>query len=948
MIFETGSDSEEEVGRPPPGGVRLVPVKDRHGSASGPPTAAAHLQSVHERSPSLPVAPLVNVEEVDGGGDVGRGGRQRHLPGASSISGLRRDWSADVTFARKGSPSEISFDSDSSESAPLPTQSLPARRVRTQTMDSDTLVLSMGRDMVKQGSELSDTGSLIVPLVRGHTISDDSAEEGDYVNHERKLLYLMVARCIAYPFNAKYQLETAPPKPKLNEARFTGIVDILETCRNQDWETIAKSAISISAAENKCLRGEKFLNCLDWYLDNVLARSDVVSMSHSGSFSVKELESIFKVLATKHIMYTSSALDVDSTELHTWCSTFRKLVEHGARTTLRGTRVPSPGGASGAVGGAGGGGTGPNRENLYKLFQKILNIKRIEHQVLYRVCQLGVKEEQEAVVRRELQKRELILKDKSSTLQEGRFGSHRVEEIYREEELKHLKALMLNLDHLSLATPGTNPNPSRKKKLVSTDSGGGTIHKQNLSFSLKLKVTVQELQQFSSPTDGKRIFCVFELVDGGNDPLQTHPELVSESGGATFDISGEFWTHSPLPEIRYTLRQETKGLFSDDKIIAKRTTTIMPASTEASEMVDLHRSDKDTTVVARLKVLSFLEKPPNMRKCGYLYCEGGFQFRQPKRRFFMLMQQDQYKFVLCTYNTRDTQPRETLPLDDFNVDYLNDEEDPGQLDKDATVYRYKFVLLSEEGKLKFGCRDDSDRRVWVQWIYRATGQSYQPSLDTQGEKKSGSRELDRYGLSSVVDQDMTDVEIHKMFESLFHAILDYRLKEDAFSRGLFSPEQLYILDEFCARYGVRDPFRHFTCLREWMAREEGGVSIWPVMMLSSFRFCQMHVGGINPPEKKVIATREEQDNLTQVSLMIEDLVVRKIENFRSHFPFGCPKDDLKVTFKLFNLVTVMNHKGMGQPEDSPEMVLSLALERAALVNYKMVYSRMEESGDLVM
>ena len=38
------------------------------------------------------------------------------------------------------------------------------------------------------------------------------------------------------------------------------------------------------------------------------------------------------------------------------------------------------------------------------------------------------------------------------------------------------------------------------------------------------------------------------------------------------------------------------------------------------------------------------------------------------------MQQDQYKFVLCTYNTRDTQPRDILPLDDFNVDYLNDEE----------------------------------------------------------------------------------------------------------------------------------------------------------------------------------------------------------------------------------------------------------------------------------
>ena len=73
------------------------------------------------------------------------------------------------------------------------------------------------------------------------------------------------------------------------------------------------------------------------------------------------------------------------------------------------------------------------------------------------------------------------------------------------------------------------------------------------------------------------------------------------------------------------------------------------------------------------------------------------------------------------------------------VTHLNDvilhPSDPDQLDKDATAYRYKFVLLSEDGKLKFGCRDDSDRRVWVQWIYRATGQSYQPSLDTQGEKK---------------------------------------------------------------------------------------------------------------------------------------------------------------------------------------------------------------------
>ena len=421
MIFENSDSGEDapDVSHSLPPGARPIPLpvlqqvqsgggggggreRERVGSASSA-QQSQQLTYSHERSPSLPVAPLVNVEEVDGETGGGRGKR----PNLPSVSGLARtgrrsghvkapsaDWSSDINFARKGSPSDLSFDSDSSESfVPLASQIPPAAlRARTLTMDSDTLVLSMGRDMVKQGSELSDTGSLIVPSARGGLSDNDSAEEADYVIHERKLLYLMVARCIAYPFNAKYQLETAPPKPKLNEGRFQGVLDILEVCRGQDWETLARSAISLSPTESKCARNEKFLNCLDWYMDNVLGREDVVAMSHSGSFSVKELESVFKVLAMKHIMYTSNQLDVDSSELHAWCSTFRKLVEHGARTTSRWV-PPSSGGRSvspGDTGGGGGaGGTGPNREKLYKLFQRILNIKSIEHQILYRVCQVS-------------------------------------------------------------------------------------------------------------------------------------------------------------------------------------------------------------------------------------------------------------------------------------------------------------------------------------------------------------------------------------------------------------------------------------------------------------------------------------------------------------------------------------------------------------------------------
>lgn len=50
-------------------------------------------------------------------------------------------------------------------------------------------------------------------------------------------------------------------------------------------------------------------------------------------------------------------------------------------------------------------------------------------------------------------------------------------------------------------------------------------------------------------------------------------------------------------------------------------------------------------------------------------------------------------------------------------------------------------------------------------------------------------------------------------------------------------------------------------------------------------------------------TKEEQEALLQVSQLIEDTIVRKLENFHSCYPYGYPRDDLKVTIKLFNMVS---------------------------------------------
>lgn len=42
----------------------------------------------------------------------------------------------------------------------------------------------------------------------------------------------------------------------------------------------------------------------------------------------------------------------------------------------------------------------------------------------------------------------------------------------------------------------------------------------------------------------------------------------------SFDEEGEFWIHSPLPQIKFTLMTVTKGFISDSKTIAKVTANV--------------------------------------------------------------------------------------------------------------------------------------------------------------------------------------------------------------------------------------------------------------------------------------------------------------------------------------------------------------------------------------
>ncbi|XP_064386073.1 calcium-dependent secretion activator 2-like isoform X3 [Halichondria panicea] len=882
-------------------------VGGRLGSITAPRSSAAQQRAKFKAGRDVP---SVNVETVD-------------FDPMTSISSLRSG------RAPSRSPSPAPLDRESSGSI--------------ASLDSEFVIVGNTR-------RASSTIAKWRPLDQGSSI-DEEIEEGAVAdslmksdNFERSQIYLLLARCISYPFTARYQLENSPPKQKLTEEKLGMIVRTLKSV--SAGEKVRSQDNALTALEQRLCKQEQFVLCVQWYAEVVLSRNDVVNVCTQGSFSAKELVYIFKVRALKHLTYSSPTRTLNPEDLQLWVNTFRKLVERVSRAFSDHTPLnsePNPGDAG-----------APNADKLYKLFQKILKLRNIEHQILYKECQLGNPEEQEAVVRRELQDRKKQMETGVARARELKFGSHKVEEIFREEQLKTLKVLNSNLDQLSLSGP-TAHSPATQRKIkqrsaVLTESGSTTVAKQDLQFKLKVTVTLHDLTAIPS-NENRPLFCVFE-VDGSGEQLKTI-EAPPVNNSVSFMEAGEFWTSSPVPQIKLTVMAATKGLISNKTTLSKKTHVGMPSSGDVYTTLDMTKNDKSSeSSIGKLKLSTIVERPAIMKKCGFLTVSGDYMFKELKRRFFALIQLSQYKFILTTYSAGANLPKYTFVLDQrFCVEYPTP-EDEMFADPTANSKAAMFVLASEEsevGRIRYGCRDTTERDSWMKWLARATGQTIEPiqsNLDVRRE----SNDLDRYGLQAVVDsvKDITQTNPHKMFEHLFRATLDYRLTEDTFSRGLFSPHQMYVLDEFCARYGVRDLFRHLTCLRHWLVKEEMGVAIWPVMVLSSFRFCQMHIGGSKPMEKSVIVTTDERTGFLEACKQLEEMLSNKIRHFHSSFPYGLPKDDLKVTLKLFDLVVSANQiVGQGGTVD-PVKVLTVVMEKSALLNYKKIFSNLNVTDDVAL